>query len=74
MDLGRNLVFEFVEAYLPDDFGRIKLIFRRKGAYGRYKDLLEERGQLKNWYEFENARQKEALKEWCEENEIELDG
>ena len=25
-------------------------------------------------YDFENARQTEALKEWCEENEIKLNG
>ena len=74
LDLGRDLVFEFVEEHLPDDFERVRQIFRRKGAYGRYKDLLEERGQLKKWYDFENARQTDALKEWCEENEIELDG
>lgn len=74
LDLGRNLVFEFIEAHLPDDLERIQQIFRRKGAYGRYKDLLEERGQLEKWYAFENARQTEALKEWCEENGIELDG
>ncbi len=57
LDLGRNLVFEFVEEHLPDDFERIKQIFRRKSTYRRYKDLLEERGQLKKWYDFENARQ-----------------
>lgn len=28
----------------------------------------------KMWYAFENARRTEALKEWCEENGIELDG
>ena len=28
LDLGRNLVFEFVEQYLPSDFERIKQIFR----------------------------------------------
>ncbi len=31
----------------------------------RYKDLLEERGILEEWYEFENAHEKEAILEWC---------
>ena len=72
MDLGRNLVFEFMDQYLPNDFERVRQIFRRKGAYARYKDLLEDRGQLKKWYDFENTRQTETLREWCRENQIKL--
>ena len=49
-------------------------IFRRKGAYSRYKDFLESKGVLENWYEYENERQKVALKEWCKENNIEVKG
>ena len=71
LDLGRNLVFEFVEQYLPGDFERVRQIFRRRGAYGRYKDLLEDRGFLKK-YDFENTRQTETLRRWCEDNEITL--
>ena len=74
LNLGRNLIFEFVEQFLPGDFERVRQIFRRRGAYGRYKDLLEDRGFLKKWYEFENTRQKETLREWCEENNITLTG
>jgi hypothetical protein len=74
LDLGRNLVFEFVEEHLPGDFERVRNIFRRKGAYGRYKDLLEERGLLKKWYDSENNRQTVALRAWCEDNEIKLNG
>ena len=74
LDLGRNLVFEFVEQYLHGDFERVRQIFRKRGAYGRYKDLLEDRGFLKKWYDFENTRQTETLREWCEENKIKLNG
>lgn len=74
LDLGRDLVFEFVEKHLSGDFDRVRNIFRRKGAYGRYKDLLEERGLLKKWYDFENYRQTAALRAWCEDNEIKLKG
>ena len=72
LNLGRNLVFEFVEEHLPGDFEQVRKIFRRKGAYGRYKDFLEQRGQLKKWYDFENNRQTVALRVWCEDNEIKL--
>jgi hypothetical protein len=74
LDLGRNLVFEFVEKYLPGDFERIRQIFRRKGVYGRFKDFLEHRGFLQMWYDFENSRQKETLRDWCDDNKITLIG
>ena len=73
LDLGKNLVFEFVEEYLPEAYNHVQEIFRRKGAYGRYKDLLDERGLLNKWQEIQNVREETALREWCEENEIELD-
>jgi len=74
LDLGRNLVFEFVEEYLPNDYERVRQFFRRKGAYSNYKALLERRGLLEKWYEIEDIREKQALRKWCKENEIELDG
>jgi hypothetical protein len=73
LDLGRDLVFEFVEAHLPGDFERVRRIFKRRGAYERYKDLLEDRGLLKKWYDYENERETKTLREWCEVNEIELE-
>jgi hypothetical protein len=73
LDLGRNLVFEFVEEYLPEDYERVRQMFRRRGAYSRYKTLLERRGLLEEWHNVENSREEAALRKWCRENEIELD-
>jgi hypothetical protein len=73
LGLGEGLVFEFLEEYLPDDYERVRKIFRRNGAYFRYKDLLNRRGVLEKWYEIEDARETEAIRQWCEENEIELE-
>jgi len=72
LGLGKDLVFEFVEENLPDDYERVRKIFRRNGAYSRYKDLLYRRGLLEKWYELEDARETEAIRQWCEENHIEL--
>jgi len=74
LDLGRNLVFEFVAEHLPDDYGNVRQIFRRRGAYSRYKALLERRGLLQEWYDVENSREVGALRKWCDENGIELVG
>jgi hypothetical protein len=72
LDLGKELVFEFVAERLPDELDRVCSFFGRSGAYARFKDLLEYRGKLDEWYEFENARQTAALREWCANNNIEL--
>ena len=72
LGLGQNLVFEFVEMHLPDDYGRVQQMFRSPGAYGRFKDLLDSKGLLEAWYAFEKQREEQALRQWCTENEIEL--
>jgi hypothetical protein len=72
LDLGKPLVLDFVSQFLPDDYDEVRRIFSRKGAYGRYKDLLAERGALERWYDFENKAEEAALREWCAENGIEL--
>ena len=73
LDLGKKLVFAFVEENIPEMYDRVYRIFGKRGAYARYKDLLDEKGLLQCWYDFEYDRQTQALKEWCAENEIELD-
>ncbi len=72
LDLGQRLVFEFIETHLPDEYHRVQQIFRRRGAYGRFKDFLESRGLLESWYAFESQCEEQVLRQWCEENEIEL--
>ena len=72
LELGRELVFEFVDAHLPDEYQRVRQIFKKWGAYSRFKSLLESRGLLQNWFDFENQREKQALRQWCKENGIEF--
>ncbi len=44
--------------------------FGHKGAYSRLKDLLEQRGLLDKWHEYERLATKSALLKWAEENGI----
>ena len=74
LELGKALVIEFTSKYLPEELDKVYSIFRTRGAYSRYKDLLERKGFLHEWYKYENERQKAALKEWCMENGIEIKG
>ncbi len=71
LDLGRALVLAFVAEELPDDYDTVAGFFRRRGAYGRLKDLLEARGKLALWYDFQNRSTGEALRAWCADQGIE---
>ena len=70
LDLGKALVFDFVEENLPEDVEKVAGYFRRPGAYSKYKDLLERNELLEAWYEFERMKTFEALREWATENSI----
>jgi hypothetical protein len=72
LDLGSALVFDFAKQHLPGAFDEVRGIFSKKGAYARFKDLLGRIGALEQWYEFEANAQEKALREWCEQNSIEV--
>jgi hypothetical protein len=72
LDLGKSLVLDFTSEHMPDELEKVYGIFRRKGAYSRFKELLEAKGLLDTWYKYEESHQKEALREWCHENNIDI--
>ena len=74
LGLGKKLVLDFAHEYLSEEVALIHAMFSRKGAYPRYKDFLEDRGMLEQWYEFQSDKQEKALREWCESSSIEING
>lgn len=72
LNLGKNLVFAFVEQVIPYAHEKVHHIFKKRGAYSRYKDWLDSQGLLQQWYDFENEKEQAALLKWCEENEIDI--
>jgi hypothetical protein len=72
LDLGKRLVFSFMEEFVPGDLGKVERMFSRRGAYRRFKAYLEEKDILERWYDYENSAQEAALRAWCEWNEIPL--
>src|SRR6516162_5531835 len=48
LGLGRSLVFDFVEQFLPDDLDQVRRYFSRRGAYGNFKDLVAQRGAIEH--------------------------
>ena len=72
LNIGRRLVFDFVDAELPSERDTVEKFFRRPGAYGKFKNMLESYGMLDKWYAFEESAVEEALREWCQESGIQL--
>jgi len=72
LDLGKPLALDFAREFLPDDFDDIRQFFRRRGAYARFKVLLDRRGVLDQWYDFEAKAEERALRVWCDLNSIEV--
>jgi hypothetical protein len=70
LGLGQSLVFDFVRERLPDDYDEVHDIFRRRGAYRRFKDFLENKDLLDAWHEYENEQTLQALRDWCESEGI----
>ena len=68
LDLGRELVFDFVESEAPSQVGVVAGFFRQRGAYSKYKALLERESLLEKWYKFETRASRAALLSWATEN------
>jgi hypothetical protein len=74
LGLGTALVMRFVNEHIPELHDKVREIFSRSGAYARFKDLLEYRGALEQWYEYEETASEHALRQWCKDNNIEIVG
>jgi hypothetical protein len=61
LDLGKQLVLRFTREYLPGDEERVRDIFRKKGAYARFSNLLDQRGERDNWHRFRDEETATAL-------------
>jgi len=72
LNLGKNLVLNFTDERLPESCATVATFFRHRGAYGRFKDLLERKGMLEAWYEYEAQAVEQALRTWSEENGLQL--
>lgn len=65
-DLGRSLALRFVEDHLPAELATVQGFFRKRGAYGKFKSLLDRAGLLDAWHQYEQAAIETALRDWCE--------
>jgi hypothetical protein len=74
LDLGSRLALRFAAEELPSQYQTIEGLFRRRGAYARFKELLAAQGCLDKWFAFEAASVEAALRNWCNENGVQIIG
>jgi hypothetical protein len=67
LDLGQDLVFEFTQTTMRQHFAVVRAYFGKRGAYAKFKSLLEREGKLDDWHAFENAAKRQALLKWAAE-------
>lgn len=72
LGLGRELALWFVEEIIPDQYEEVEGFFEKRGAYAKFKALLAEEGLLQEWYQFESTAEEQALRNWCEENGVQI--
>jgi len=72
LDAGNSLVFRFIEKFMPEESGKVRQLFFRRGAFARFKDVLQRRALLTQWCEYEQKALEAALREWCRANQIEI--
>jgi hypothetical protein len=64
--LGKRLAVRFVQASLPSRLEETHTMFAARGAYARFKDMLESEQALEAWYAFEAEAVERGLREWAE--------
>jgi hypothetical protein len=72
LDLGRALALRFAQEHLPQRFEQVGDYFRKSGAFGRFKSLLDGAGQLDAWHAYEAKGVEDALRTWADANGIEV--
>jgi hypothetical protein len=70
VDLGNQLAFDFALQYLPKHYEDVRDMFRRQGAYGRFKGFLEAKDMLEKWYAYSEKQELKVLGEWCDSEGI----
>jgi hypothetical protein len=70
--LGKPLVIDFTQQYLSSELNVVYGFFSSRGAYAKFKTLLEKRELLQTWYTFEEVALKKAILKWCEDNEVSI--
>jgi Uncharacterised protein family (UPF0158) len=67
LGLGRALAINFIDLTAPHLAKTVHAYFKNRGAYSKFKALLEREALLDRWYKFESEATRTALLEWASE-------
>lgn len=72
LGLGKPLALDFARTQLPACEEQVREMFSHRGAYARFKNLLERHNSLDAWHQWEAEQTRQALREWCAANGLAL--
>ncbi len=70
LNLGKTLVFNFTDQFMPKNCEKVENIFYKKGAYRKFKYLVEEEGLVRQWHEYSEQEHEKELLNWCKLNGV----
>lgn len=70
LDIGTRLAFDFATLNLPERYDQVRDIYRHRGAYGRFKELLARSELLESWYAYSEERSLTVIRDWCDSEEL----
>ena len=68
LGLGKSLALDFAVEYLGSRADEARDLFRRKGAYRLFKQLVERHGLLDSWHAYRDSATQRALEQWAKDN------
>ncbi|WP_056332670.1 hypothetical protein [Massilia sp. Leaf139] len=71
LGIGDGLVLRFAATHLAGEQDTVRDLFRDRNTEG-FARLLEERGAAETWERFHEEATRTALRQWCEENGLQL--
>lgn len=74
LDMGQALVLAFVQAEMPEQVDHVRQMFQRQAAYRHFSKLVGDHGLRERWHAFRDERTAAALRAWCEEHGLQLNG
>ncbi|WP_289029536.1 UPF0158 family protein [uncultured Paraglaciecola sp.] len=72
LGLSKRLALSFIAESIPEELEFGYDIFSRRGAYAKFKSLLESKGKLEDWYTYEETALKQATIQWCKNNDVKI--
>ena len=68
-----DIMEDFIAGMPEGVQGRMYDAIQGRGAFHRFKDMINAMGIEKSWYDFHDDVYRQKAAQWCEENEIEYE-